>query len=134
MERVRNFIIRNHKSIQSWTLSILSLLYTLDKRVHTQNNTSENRSRQSKFGQKGCRALYSELLAANEERTCSKLCSRAGMTSFTVLSTNTPPTIRKHFLSGSTPFRVSRTILQIACVCVCVCVSHVHQCTYIWFQ
>ena len=38
------------------------------------------------------------------------------MTSFTVLSTSTPPTIRKHFLSGSTPFSVSRTILHIGCV------------------
>lgn len=44
--------------------------------------------------------------------TCSLLDSRAGKTSFTVLSTSTPPTKRKHFLEGSTSFRVSITKLN----------------------
>lgn len=45
--------------------------------------------------------------------TCSLLDSRAGSTSFTVLSTSTPPTRRKHFLEASTSFRVSITNLRI---------------------
>lgn len=44
--------------------------------------------------------------------TCSLLVSKAGRTSFTVLSTSTPPTRRKHFLEGSTSFRVSITKLE----------------------
>lgn len=45
-------------------------------------------------------------------RTCSLLLSNAGRTSFTVLSTSTPPTSLKHFLVGSTSFRVSMTKLE----------------------
>ena len=44
--------------------------------------------------------------------TCLWLYSSAGNTSFTVLSTKTPPTIRKHFLSGAVLFSVSITKLK----------------------
>ena len=47
-----------------------------------------------------------------EGPTCSLLFSRAGRTSFTVLSTRTPPIMRKHRLSDSTPFNASITMLQ----------------------
>lgn len=49
----------------------------------------------------------------NPELTCCLLFSSAGRTSFTVLSTNTPPIIRKQRLSGSTPLSASMTVLQI---------------------
>ena len=44
--------------------------------------------------------------------TCSWLVRSAGRTSFTVRSTRTPPTSRKHFRSESTSFRASITKLQ----------------------
>lgn len=51
-------------------------------------------------------------IAPVELLTWSLLFSSAGRTSLTVLSTSTPPIIRKHRLSGSTPFKASITILQ----------------------
>jgi len=49
----------------------------------------------------------------NLQLTCCLLFSSAGSTSFTVLSTNTPPIIRKQRLSGSAPLSASMTVLQI---------------------
>ena len=43
----------------------------------------------------------------------SRLLERAGVTSFTVRSTSTPPIMRKHLRSGSTSFSVSITNLKI---------------------
>lgn len=44
--------------------------------------------------------------------TCWWLCSSAGNTSLTCRSTSTPPTSRKHRLSGDTPFNALITDLQ----------------------
>ena len=55
---------------------------------------------------------HSDKRSTVTQHTCSMLCSKAGSTSFTVRSTRTPPTIRKHRLPGSTFFRAPITRLE----------------------
>jgi hypothetical protein len=52
------------------------------------------------------------ILSRNVEHTFKRFSSSEGLTSSTVLSTRTPPIIRKHFLVGSTFLKASSTSLR----------------------
>jgi len=98
--------------------SSLLLLYNLDifffcsKSLVGYRLLRKKKPRTFHFSISVCLELYCLTKSSNTFFNPSELVFKAGMTSFTVLSTRTPFIIRKHFLSAGRGSRVSSTSLR----------------------